>query len=632
LLGMLWEWMFQLILHLWKIFVRLLVTTGIISDATLVVKATAALRPFCPINRAKKNTDFFLRCLYQLMLSGNFIRCAVDISEVIIHCISLSAEPIHTMLVQLIQMFAEAVSPYHKGEVSTQEFRMQPLPCSFLATVIEHVSLCGKNLGKQTRRNPINCYDFFSETKYAFCNAEAELMASAALSTFYILCREQVMQNAGIFVGYVYGASAPMHLEDNEDIQWSKLLAALPLHSLLMYMEDHWLEYEHLLPQWLSLASHLFPERLLVSKLLEHSEESAKRTDLSNEGIPVVDDLEWVGGYEMILSSLDTNKEIKTHSNDYKPFFSVDIMCRIFRNALTQPLPALKILKVIQVKDAGNRFNVQSVVINDLVPLLLKDSCARPLQKCFCDWWRTLPHEESELLVPLLFNSIKMTNIDKNNSCKEQTLIPSLVKLDLSNNVRSYAELAQEPLALLACKNKVYRTPLLSIFLDILMELLVKNRRICLAGVSQRGKSGTLKQEEIMGTLAGQESAVCQILLEACLQNPLLGDDIQPGPMLEARQLICAFIASLLDTSPIVLKLLHFEGYDIQLIPMMMEGVLAMVQCYKFVQEMLQRAQHSHHIFVVVLVANLVRTYPNHSQSIEAAKQVVEHVKYLRSK
>lgn len=39
-------------------------------------------------------------------------------------------------------------------------------------------------------------------------------------------------------------------LSCSEDIQWSKLLANLPLRSLLLYMEDHWTAYEHLFPQW----------------------------------------------------------------------------------------------------------------------------------------------------------------------------------------------------------------------------------------------------------------------------------------------------------------------------------------------------------------------------------------------
>ncbi|XP_057848785.2 uncharacterized protein LOC131059760 isoform X2 [Cryptomeria japonica] len=608
------------------------VATGIISEATLVLKATAALRPLGPISNTKKNADLLLRCLYELMMSGNFIRYSVDISEVIVHCITLSAEPVHPMLVQLIQMFAEASSPHYNGEVSTQEFRMRPLPFSFLSAAIKHVSFCGRIMEKPKRRSLIDTDDFFPETKSALYKVDSELMVCAALSTFYILCREQALQSAGIFAGYAHGGSTQIHLEESEYIQWSKLLADLPLHTLLMYMEYHWLEYEHLLPQWLSLASHLFPERLIVSKLLELSVESDKETDLANKGIPVVEDLEWIGGYGTFLSSLDTNQDNKIYSNGSRPYFSIDIVCRIFRNALEQPLPVLQILKAIQVEAAENVFNVQSVVINDLVPLLLKDSCARPLQKCFCDWWKSLPHGELELLVPLLFNSLKITDIDKNNRLKELKLKTSMEKLDLSNNYISYAELAQEPLALLACKSKVFRTPLLSIFLDLLMELLVKNRRLRLAGVSQREKSGGSKHEEIVGALAVQESAMCQILLEACLQNPLHGDDIQPGPMLEARQLICAFISSLLDISPTLLKLLHLQGYDIQLIPMMMEGVLAMVQCFKFVQELLQRAQHSQQIFVIALIANLVCRYPNHHQSMEAAKQVVEHVKYLWSK
>lgn len=604
---------------------------GIISDPTSVAKAAAALRPRGPINSTKKNADLLLKSLSQLMLSGHFMRCAVDIREVVMHCISCSAEPLHPTVVELVQMFAEMTTLSPWGGESVQEFRMQPLPYSFLDAAIKPVCSHHMITEVERKRTKTDYYDALHRCKYGFDNVKAELVPPAALTTFYILCREQVLQNAGIYIGYLYGGSAPLQLDDSEDIQWSKLLATLPLRSLLLYMEDHWLAYEHLFPQWLSLASHLFPERLLVQKLLQDSEESDKQTERAIEGVPVVEDLEWVGGLEMVLNSLDAHGD-KTNHCDSPHFFSVDMVHKIFRNALAQPLLALRTLKAIQVEAVENKFDVHSVVVNDLVPLLLEDSCARPLQKCFCDWWRGLPHADIELLVPLFFSSIKISpmDVDTNSSCNLQKLKTSLVNLNLSSFVSSYAELAQEPLALLACKNEVYRTPLLSVFLDILMELLIKNRRICLAGVS-RGRKDGLKHDDIMGALAAQESAVCQILLEACLENPSARDDVQAGPMLEAQQLICAFISSLLDATPILLKLLHFQGYDTKLLPMMMDGVLARGQCFEFIKELLQKAQESQIAFVVALIANLVRKFPNHPQSFDIAQQAVVHVKSLRN-
>lgn len=605
---------------------------GIISDPTSVAKAAAALRPRGPINSTKKNADLLLKSLSELMLSGHFMRCAVDIREVVMHCISCSAEPLHPTVVKLVQMFAEMTSLSPWGGDSVQEFRMQPLPCSFLDAAIKPVCSHHMITEEERRRTKTDYYDALHRCKYGLDNLKAELVPPAALTTFYIFCREQVLQNAGIYFGYLYGGSAPLQLDDSEDIQWSKLLANLPLRSLLLYMEDHWTAYEHLFPQWLSLASHLFPERLLVQKLLQDSEESDKQTELAIEGVPVVEDLEWVGGLEIVLNSLDAHEDKRNHC-DYPHSFSVDMVRKLFRNALAQPLLALRTLKAIQVEAVENKFDVQSVVVNDLVPLLLEDTCARPLQKCFCDWWRGLPHAEIELLVPLFFSSIKISPMDihTNRSCNLQKLKTSLVNLNLSTFVSSYAELAQEPLALLACKNEVYRTPLLSVFLDLLMELLVKNHRICLAGVSQGGRKDGLKHDEIMGALAAQESLVCQILLEACLENTSARDDVQPGSMLEAQQLICAFISSLLDATPILLKLLHFQGYDKKLLPMMMDGVLAMVQCFEFIKELLQKAQESQIAFVVPLIANLVRKFPNHPQSFDIAQQAVVHLKYLRN-
>eukprot|EP01018_Ginkgo_biloba_P002421 Gb_16868 [translate_table: standard] len=590
------------------------VAAGITSEPSLVAKATASLRPLGPISSTKKNADLLLKCLCQLMQSGHFIRCAVDISEVVMHCISLSAEPIHPMLSQLVQMFAEASSLCLQGEDPPHAFRMQPLPIRFLATAIKPASSCGTRLD--------NIADKEGKISSTDC-CGADLMAHAALATFYIFCREQLLQTTGIYIGYGYIGSASTLLDDDEETGWSKLLAALPLHSLVMYMEDNWLAYEHLFPQWLSLASYLFPEHLLVPKLLQDIGESDNRTEVSIGGVPVVDDLEWAG--EMVHFSVNTDGKNEADNYGSKQYFSVDMVKKVFKNALAQPLPALRILKAIQIEAADNKLEVQSVLMSDLVPLLLEESCARPLQKSFCEWWHRLSHAELELLVPLLYNSIKITSIDieKNRVSNQHNFKASLVNLDLSNFATSYTELAQEPLALLACKNQIFRTPLLSIFLDILMELLVKNKRICLAAVSQGGRNAGLRQEEIIGALTAQDSAVCQILLEACLQSASSEDDIQSGPMLEARQLICAFISSLLDANPILLKLIHFQGYDTQLIPMMMEGVPAMVQCFDFLQELLHKSQQTQQVFAVILAANLVRRYSNHPQSLAVAQQVI---------
>ena len=63
-------------------------------------------------------------------------------------------------------------------------------------------------------------------------------------------------------------------------------------------------------------------------------------------------------------------------------------------------------------------------------------------------------------------------------------------------------------------------------------------------------------------------------LPEACLPLTEMEDDAYPRPLLEAPALICATISSLVHTTPMLLKLLHFQVsvfYSVHLYPFDLE-------------------------------------------------------------
>lgn len=64
------------------------------------------------------------------------------------------------------------------------------------------------------------------------------------------------------------------------------------------------------------------------------------------------------------------------------------------------------------------------------------------------------------------------------------------------------------------------------------------------------------------------------------------------------------------------------QGYDLQLIPMMVEGVPVMVQCLDFIVELLQQPLQHQQVFAVALTAELTSFYPDLPQSLTAAQQV----------
>jgi hypothetical protein len=78
--------------------------------------------------------------------------------------------------------------------------------------------------------------------------------------------------------------------------------------------------------------------------------------------------------------------------------------------------------------------------------------------------------------------------------------------LEVGCNFGSYADLVQQPLILLGCKLQLYRTPLLRLVLDILSDLLIVNRRVCVAVTSDvAAREQTLKSEEVSSALMAQD-------------------------------------------------------------------------------------------------------------------------------
>lgn len=72
----------------------------------------------------------------------------------------------------------------------------------------------------------------------------------------------------------------------------------------------------------------------------------------------------------------------------------------------------------------------------------------------------------------------------------------------------------------------------------------------------------------------------------------------------------------------LIVRTYLIQGYDQRLIPVMVEGVPAMVQCLEFIGELIQQSQQQRQVFAAVLTAHLTSLHPNLPQSLRAAQQV----------
>ncbi|XP_054258735.1 integrator complex subunit 2 [Macrosteles quadrilineatus] len=119
------------------------------------------------------------------------------------------------------------------------------------------------------------------------------------------------------------------------------------------------------------------------------------------------------------------------------------------------------------------------------------------------------------------------------------------------------------------------------------------------------------EREELRSALvAAQDSCVLQILLEACLESP--EDRETPGQLWalrEVRSIICSYLHQVFISEPSLAKLVHFQGYPRELLPVTVKGIPSMHICLDFIPELLSQPSLEKQVFAVDLVSHLSLHY-----------------------
>ena len=109
--------------------------------------------------------------------------------------------------------------------------------------------------------------------------------------------------------------------------------------------------------------------------------------------------------------------------------------------------------------------------------------------------------------------------------------------------------------------------------------------------------------------LLAQDAAVLQMLLEVSISNQQC-ETVSQGTEEEINTFICGFLHAQFIKNPLLVKLLHFQGFDYTLIPMLVDGVPSLHLCLEFVPELMSQPQREKQLFAIRLGSELVRKYP----------------------
>ncbi|KAF6206701.1 hypothetical protein GE061_017937 [Apolygus lucorum] len=184
-------------------------------------------------------------------------------------------------------------------------------------------------------------------------------------------------------------------------------------------------------------------------------------------------------------------------------------------------------------------------------------------------------------------------------------------------------ELTQEnvildPLQVLRCDPRVFRcAPLLSVVLRVLQSCLAASqsqlsRHLMDNPIQEKTANCTdSDREELRSALvSAQESLAVQILLEACIESN--EDKEKRGNMWalrEVRSVVCSYFHQLFIAEPSLAKLVHFQGYIRDLLPVTIAGVPSLHICLDFIPELLSQPVLEKQIFAVDLVSRLAVQY-----------------------
>ncbi|KHN74298.1 Integrator complex subunit 2 [Toxocara canis] len=177
----------------------------------------------------------------------------------------------------------------------------------------------------------------------------------------------------------------------------------------------------------------------------------------------------------------------------------------------------------------------------------------------------------------------------------------------LSGERITHEMLCDQPLLLYRCKDDVFKSgPLFSCFLRLLSfyhsagrSILAHKLQTASASSANRQDQKAEREELARSLLGAQDSEMVQVLLEACwrFSNP------------EVQQLACEHIHQMFIADPVLLKLVHFQGYPVVMVPMAVRLIPSMHICLDFVHEMLALADMSKRLFAIVLITELAQQY-----------------------
>lgn len=491
-----------------------------------------------------------VHCIHQLLKSRAFSKHKVPIKNWIYRQICNCTAPLHPVMPALIEVYVNSILVVNNKGVS--EYMNKPITEEEIRRVFRN-SIFGANFDVQ--RKPYASMEVDIEDNIEIITGKPTLAAQLLLLYYLLFYEDLRLSNAATLIANgrkVKGYSAAF-------------LSELPIKYLLHQAQKDQMSYGGLFSPLLRLLATHFPQLSLVDDWMDDQVFGDSITH----------------HIDVTLSESAINDALQNlESNAYR---------------------TSKILKAMLHKNPTDIWPFAETFVR-YIKNVLGDQVPRHIQELYREVWLRLNTVLPRCLWIMTINSL----------------------LDINDGVTKCVTITQEnvlvdPLQVLRCDLRVFRCgPILKIILRILEASLAASRSQLSRHLQDKPlleKTGQLtsdaEREELKNALiAAQESAALQILLEACLETP--EDQTKPELMWslrEVRSIICSFLHQIFISEPSLAKLVHFQGYPIELLPVTVQGIPSMHICLDFIPELLSQASLEKQIFAVDLVSHLSIQY-----------------------
>lgn len=522
-----------------------------------------------------------IHCIHQLLKSRSFTKHKVSIKQWIFNQICQSAMPLHPVLLSLIEAYVNSIlvpAPKNQTEVVHQSnLAMEDIMKVFRNSAIgDHLGNNGDKHVKKTDDKKVK----LRGKRTANVNGddkpqELSTLTSQLLLLYYLLLYEDVrLSNMAALV------SAGRKVEAYP----SEFLNELPIKYLMLQAQRHYNEFGGLFSPLLRLLVTHFPHLSLVEDWIE--EETYRMPHYSNVAI-----------------------------NTFH-------VVQAFEEMHISAAKVIRLLRMMLRKSPSDIWPLADTFIQ-YIRHILDSKVPRLIQDLYKQVWIRLNTVLPRKLWSMTINSLMPDDFvwKKHGTPSDLTLF--------------------DPLLVLRCDERVFRCPdVLAIVLRILQASLAASKsqmtRHLLDRPLQIDKLGQVQsendREELKTALvASQESAVVQILLEACLETE--EDRLHVGreaELREVRGLICQYIHHVFISEPSMARLVHFQGYSRELLGITVQGIPSMHICMDFVPELLGMQEMRKQIFAIDLTSHLTLQYA-FPKSMSLAKLCVNSLSTLLS-